>query len=181
MELLSQVDKIDGFSCDLIVPKGRFFMAESVAESIKESLQIVDIQVNVRTLEWNDYEHELSRPPEEATHQMYIYGWSPTSGDADNVLRLIFHSDAFAPGGANRMFYQNKTVDQLIEKALVTTEPQMRINLYSQIQKIIFHDVPCIPLFVLNQTFAVSKRVTGLELIPNEIIHLKNATFGRPK
>jgi len=181
MELLSQVDKIDGFSCDLIVPKGRFFMAESIAESIKESLQIVDIQVNVRTLEWNDYEHELSRPPEEATHQMYIFGWSPTSGDADNVLRLIFHSDAFAPGGANRMFYQNKAVDQLIEKALVSTEPDKRTSLYSQIQKIIFQDVPCIPLFVLNQTFAVSKRVTGLELIPNEIIHMKNATFGRPK
>ncbi len=177
LELLSKAGKIEGFTTELIVPRGRFFMAESVAESIKESLQLVDIEVEIKLLDWADYEKALSRPRDEATHQMYLFGWSPTSGDADNVIRLLFHSDHMPPEGTNRMFYHDKKVDELISQALEITDPEKRKSLYSNIQTRIHRDVPCISLFVLNQTFAVNKRVKGLELIPNEIIRLRNATL----
>ena len=57
--------------------------------------------------------------------------WTDPSG-----LRVLYHS-ANADGGTNRNRYRNEAMDALLDEAAGTADPDARVALYAEIQKLV--------------------------------------------
>ncbi len=80
---------------------------------------------------------------DEGRYQMFDLGWIMDYPDEEDVLNIHFDSDS--PN--NNTGYSNPEVDDLLRRALVEQDPQQRIDLYRQAERIILDDVPWFPLF----------------------------------
>ena len=63
----------------------------------------------------------------------HLQFWWESATDPD-VLRILFHSSN-ADGGTNRNRYKDAEMDQLLDQAAGSTDPEVRKQLYAQIQK----------------------------------------------
>ena len=71
-------------------------------------------------------------------HQVAWFGWGADYPDPDNWLPEIFGTGA----GNNKTQYSNPTLDDLMKKAIAETDPQKRLQMWNQAQKIIVDDAP---------------------------------------
>jgi len=85
---------------------------------------------------------------------LWRYDWN----DAD-VLNIYLSSDRI--GRTNRVFYINKTVDELLERAMHEMDQQTRNQLYVEAQKIILTEAPWQPLYTPLDVLAIRDRVEG--------------------
>jgi peptide/nickel transport system substrate-binding protein len=79
-------------------------------------------------------------------------------------------------GGFNSSYYSNPEVDELLDKARVSTDHNERADLYKQVQKIVHDDAPW--LFVANwkQNAVVTAQVGDFELQPDFSLNLRDVT-----
>ncbi len=84
--------------------------------------------------------------------------------DAD-IYRQAFDSHE-TPPGRNRGFYANPIVDSLVSKALETEDFETRRKLYFEAQKIVFEDLPVIPLWYDLDIAIVSRRIKNFHAYP---------------
>lgn len=143
---------------------------ESVLRSrlVKELLEKIGIEVNVQTLNFNDFLEKGYRG--EALLQ--IKGWISDNGDPDNFLYPLFHSRSRGRPG-NTTFYANPEVDALIDQARAEPSPQRRNQLYRKIERTIIADAPVVFLYHPNDTYAVSNRVGGFKVDPFQIVRFR--------
>jgi peptide/nickel transport system substrate-binding protein len=78
----------------------------------------------------------------------------------------VFHTRSVPPEGFNRNFYSNPNLDRLLEEGRRTVDREKQRAIYSEAQKIVARDLPCVPLWVPDQISAVRKRVSGYRLHP---------------
>lgn len=83
--------------------------------------------------------------------------------DADPDLYTLFHSSQFVPDGQNLVFYSNPRVDELIMRARAELDQQKRAALYRELHAILADDQPYTWTVQLATTWAVNKRVRGVE------------------
>jgi peptide/nickel transport system substrate-binding protein len=84
--------------------------------------------------------------------------------DAD-IYRQAFDSKE-TPPGRNRGYYKNPKLDELVEKALKTEDFSKRRELYLEAQKIVFDDLPIIPLWYDLDVAIVSRRIKNFKASP---------------
>ncbi len=84
-----------------------------------------------------------------------------------DIFEHIFDSNSFAPKRANRTFYSNPRVDELIREARSTVEQSQRKTMYDEVQRIIADDLPYINLWYLDNVLVHTNRVRGIELGPS--------------
>ena len=85
-------------------------------------------------------------------------------GDPDAFL-----SDVFMTGArSNFMGYANPELDRLLQEAKACFDPAKRIQLYNQVQQIIYDENPVIVLFHKSMVTAISDRVRGYKIHPAE-------------
>ena len=60
-------------------------------------------------------------------HDLFLGSWGVVTGDADYGLYAMYHSSAKG-GAGNRDFYENPKVDELLDKAKMTTNPEEEKN-----------------------------------------------------
>ncbi len=77
---------------------------------------------------------------------MFVLGYGSLSLDPD-YLRTFFLSDNDKPRGWNMSGYANPQYDELAERSARTMDPEKRRKLIYELQRIIMHDVPYIPLY----------------------------------
>jgi peptide/nickel transport system substrate-binding protein len=111
---------------------GHYYRAESVlsqqmADYMKADLAEVGIDVELNGLSSGGYFDAVR------TGQHHTQNWWDPFTDPDG-LRILFHSSN-AGGGTNRNNYVDEEMDRLIDEAAATTDPEQRIELYSQIQR----------------------------------------------
>ena len=82
--------------------------------------------------------------------------------------RYVFATTSFAPKRANRDFYSNPRVDELIEEGRSTLDQAKRKAIYDEIQQILAEDLPYINLWYLDNVLVHTNRVQGSTLIPRE-------------
>lgn len=94
------------------------------------------------------------------------YGnWWADIPDPDNYIGVFF-----AEGNQMSSGYNNKEVQEMIEKARVEVDPEKRAQMYREIEyKIIREDVAVIPLFHLKYLLATQKNVHGIIAHPTGI------------
>jgi peptide/nickel transport system substrate-binding protein len=116
---------------------------------MKVSLQQMDIATMVKT---------VRKTPEKV--DAYFVGYKNYM-DPYLYYNRRFHSDSI-PGG-NMLFYSNPTLDKLIDDSAATVEHSKRAELFDRIQKIIYEDMPIVPIVCPTATIAVNKRIKGVK------------------
>ncbi|HOJ92602.1 MAG TPA: ABC transporter substrate-binding protein [Dictyoglomaceae bacterium] len=83
----------------------------------------------------------------------FILGWSAGPGYDHpwNVYRVVLDPALYKPFGqdqyGNFERYNNPEVGKIIDKLAATLDPKVRKTLYYQLQRIVYRDLPAIPLF----------------------------------
>ena len=109
-----------------------------IAEEMKEDLEQIDIEAEIKILDWADYLEKTA----EGEHEIFILGWVAVTGDADYGLYGLFHSDEQGHYGNNRTFYKNNKVDNLLEEGRETAIELARRSAYHEAQELIIADAP---------------------------------------
>ncbi len=89
--------------------------------------------------------------------QMFNAGWIMDYPDAEDILDLKFHSSS----SLNDVGYSNEDVDALLEEARVESDPNRRISLYQDAERLIIDDVGWIPLYFSVSHVVISTDVEG--------------------
>jgi len=169
-ELLAEAGYPDGFDVKLYHPTGRYPMDATVTEAVQAMLAEVGVNATLTTYDWGTYLDTVIVPPEQAEHDMYMLGWGTVTLDADYGLYALFHSSQWPPVGNNVSYYANDEVDELLDKARVTPEIDLREEFYRQAIEILWEDAPWIFLHDEGQVNAVRANVHGLIHHPLENI-----------
>ena len=128
---------------------------------MQQQLREVGIALDIRSFEFATFFADVTH----GAFQMYGLRWIGGNEDPD-IFEYAFHSAKFPPNGANRGFYSNPRIDQLIDRARGETDPSVRKPLYAEVQRILARDLPSINLWYLDNVLVHNKRVRNLELNP---------------
>lgn len=170
-ELLSETDVADGFETTLWVNEDQARIDTAVY--IQESLSDIGIDVSIEQFEYGAFLETLAN----GSHNMFLLGWTTVTGDADNALYALFHSDYQGAGG-NRSFYSNDEVDSLLDTGREATDENERLEAYSEVEQLLIDDAPTVP--IINTNFAAgidNSQIEGIELDAIGSIRFDNVTF----
>lgn len=139
---------------------------------IKQQLEAIGVTVNVQNMEIGTLDQEVTgypvgTPGDQVGVEMYVIGWSPSTGDADWGLRPLAATESFPPVSYNISYYSNPEFDTAIQDALQTADPAEREEAYDRAQKIVWEDAPSIFLTVDQTTFASRNNIEGIVNLPD--------------
>jgi peptide/nickel transport system substrate-binding protein len=104
---------------------------------------------------------------------MYFTSWGNGSLDpADIFVPTLRTGDR-----GNSASYSSKEVDSLLDAANVEVDPNKRADMYKKAQVIVNKDAPWIFLWLPQDIYGVSKRVSGWEPSADSRINLHDAYF----
>ncbi len=153
-----------GFELDLwAMPIQRAYNpnALKMAKLIQEDLAHIGIKVNIISYEWNTFLRRLAL----GQHDAVLLGWSADHPDPDNFFTPLLSCEATLTGG-NRSFWCNKEYDDLLSKALATTNINQRKKYYAKALTIIDKEIPLIPIAHSKRYQARFKNIQGQILQP---------------
>ncbi len=132
-----------------------------MAVVLQQQLREVGIALDIRTYEFATFYSDVTK----GAYQMYSMRWIGGNQDPD-IFEYVFDSASFPPKRANRTFYSNPRVDELIREGRSTLDEQKRKVIYAELQRIIAEDLPYINLWYLDNVLIHTNRVQGIELNP---------------
>ncbi|SET75977.1 peptide/nickel transport system substrate-binding protein [Natronincola peptidivorans] len=141
---------------DLITNKDNI-VREKTAYFIQEELAEVGIEINIESLEWDEFNDRINT----GNFDLVLGGWELSSIPD---LSFAFHSSQI--GGSNFISYQDETMDELLEEAFRASSPSEKQKKYSELQNHIVEEVPYVSLFFKNGSIVVRDKVKG-EFQPN--------------
>lgn len=132
-----------------------------LAAVLQQQLREVGIELDIRTFEFATFFADVTR----GAYQVHSLRWVGGNEDPD-IFEYVFHSEKFAPNGANRTYYANPRVDALIDQARSELDPGKRKALYEEVQQILAEDLPYIDLWYQDNVLVHARRVHDLTLNP---------------
>lgn len=138
-------------------------------------LRNLDVELQVQQMRWADYLETLKQ--EEKDFQMFGVdtGWIADYPDPENFLDVLFHSGS----PENHTGYANEQVDQLLERARTESDPDARLALYGEIERILVNDSPWIPLTHDVEYWLTKPYVQGMIYTGMQVPHLKYVSVSR--
>lgn len=157
-----------GFEATLLVAEGNIING-IIAEYVQANLSQIGINITIESMIWASFlEHTAA-----GNHQLFINGWTTTTGDADYSLFPLFHSSVPAVAG-NRGFFSNETVDYLINIGRTNLDMDFRTEIYAQIQQILVDEAAKVFLYFPIIPFA-SYNVSNIFVDFNGLPHFFEA------
>ena len=145
---------------------------EDVALKIKEAWESTGmISVTIRSAEWAQYRDNWRS----GVMDVFLLGWYPDYLDPDDYVFPFLHSSGAASLGS---FYNDSTMDQLLEDARKTTDITERTNYYEQVQEKLAEDVPYIPLWQAKQYVVFKIGIKGVILDATQIFRYYTIYWG---
>jgi peptide/nickel transport system substrate-binding protein len=132
-----------------------------LAAVLQQQLREVGIALDIRSFEFATFFADITK----GAYQFHSLRWVGGNLDPD-IFEHIFGSNSFAPKRANRTFYSNPRVDELIRDGRSTLDQQKRKVIYDEIQQVLAEDLPYINLWYLDNVLVHTKRVRGIEVNP---------------
>ena len=133
----------------------------SLAAVFQQQLREVGIALDIRSFESATFLADVTK----GAYQVHALRWIGGNQDPD-MFENVFATSSFAPKRANRTFYSNPRVDELIKDGRSTLDQARRKAIYDEIQQIVARDLPYINLWYLDNVLVHTNRVHGIELSP---------------
>ena len=124
------------------------------AEVVKEQLAQVGIPVNLNEMEWGSFLKKTDNREIPFFHMR----WGADYLDPQNFLSVLLTSTA----PENRTGYSNPAYDKLCAEADGLTDPQKRLALYNEAEKIVVDDAPWIPVYYQKDLELIKPHVSGI-------------------
>ena len=163
--LLAEAGYADGFKTTIWTNDNP--VRRNVAIVLQQGLKELGIDVEIQELEWGAYLEKTAA----GEHDMFILGWSNSTGDADYGLYALFHSSQHGDPG-NRSFYSNAKVDELLDAGRREADQEKRLGIYQEAIQIISDDSPMAFVLHPSNLVGVSKKVTGFSVSADSIYRL---------
>ncbi|MGL4252485.1 MAG: ABC transporter substrate-binding protein [Fusobacteriaceae bacterium] len=142
-------------------------VSKQIAEVVQAQLKDIGIKMNIELLEWATFLNETAN----GRTDMFMMGWSNSSGDADYGMTPMLHGTMIG-GAGNRSFYDNQKLNSLLDAGKIELNPEKRKTIYAEAQQIMADDIPIFPINFQIANAGVRKEVIGF--IPTPI---NNPTF----
>ncbi len=178
--LLAEAGYADGFKTTIMTNTASSNVKQ--AEFYQQQLAIVGIDAEIVALEnavLNQRIQDVDVPGAEAEVELYITGWSPSTGDADWGIRPILASESVPPMSYNMCYYLDPEFDQLLQDALATADDAKRAEAYAKAQDIIWEECPLICTAVDDNTWATSAKITDVMIYPDGAVNLRNGKMSK--
>jgi peptide/nickel transport system substrate-binding protein len=146
-----------------ITPRAYLFVPERVARYFQVALAQIGVRVELVLQPIQQHLASVAR----GDHDLALSGWSGDTGDPDNFLYVLLHSDNAVPGSAqNIAFYRNPEVDRLLVAAQAVVEQPARKALYTEVQDRVAHDAPWVPIAYSELVVAGRAEIEQVILTP---------------
>jgi peptide/nickel transport system substrate-binding protein len=147
----------------LSTPRPYLSQPERVARFLQAALGQVGIQTRLTLLPYSEHKTIV----EAGLHDLAVFGWVGDTGDPDNFLYVLFHSDnANAPSAQNIAFYRDAEVDRTLLEAQGASDEATRAGLYARVQDRLAADAPWVPLAHSEFVVAARAELEGLIMSP---------------
>lgn len=133
-----------------------------MAAVFQQQLRDVGIALDIRSYEFATFFSDVQK----GAFQLYSLRWIGGNEDPD-MFEYVFDSSSIPPKRANRGFYSNPRVDELLAQARKEIDRDKRKQLYFEVQEIVARELPYINLWYLDNVLAYRPRVKGLQLDPS--------------
>ncbi len=158
-ELMDEAGYGDGFSTTIWTNDNQ--LRQDIAQIAQSQLEDIGIEIDIEVLEWGAYLEGTAA----GEHDMFILGWVTVTGDPDYGLYALFHSEQFGAAG-NRTFYANDRVDELLEEARRSADPDVREAAYMEAQEIVRDEAPWLFLNTGEDRTGLRSNVSGFRNHP---------------
>lgn len=142
--LMKEAGYEDGFEFVIMAYDG-YSQGLASAEMIKADLAEVGITAHLDVVDNAQFKASRANrtyPGEDFHWGMFIMGYGPGTGDADEGLRRIWVTSEHGDNNNNYGWYSNLEVDELLTKAATEMDEEVRKDLYKQAMQIIYIDDP---------------------------------------
>jgi peptide/nickel transport system substrate-binding protein len=140
-------------SFEMITNKGNK-TREAVIQIMAESWKLIGVDAQVKLIQFSDYVRTRQTLDFDVVLGGITFGVDPSGINS-------MYEAKFIGKGANRMGYRNPQVDDLLDKAVATTDRAKRKDMYIQVQKMVMEDLPVGPLVLSKSLWGISKRVVN--------------------
>jgi ABC-type oligopeptide transport system substrate-binding subunit len=111
------------------------------------------IEVEIQYIDPLDFSNEAR----ETDAHLVNYGWCADYPDPENFLDVLFHSG----GHYNSINYVNPELDALLEGARIELNPENRLSMYQQAERLLLEDYAVIPIRHGMSFMLINPRVQG--------------------
>lgn len=174
--LMAEAGYPDGFNTTLMCTNATANTKQ--AEFIKQQLSAIGIEVEIQSMEsalLNEKVQDTTVPGNEAEVELYISGWSPSTGDADWGIRPLIATESFPPNSYNISYYSNPELDGYLKAALETADLDKRAEAYAAAQDIIWEESPLVCLSNDYMIWANVNTISDFKLYPDGAFNVRNA------
>jgi peptide/nickel transport system substrate-binding protein len=130
---------------------------EMTAVIIQRRLKEIGVDVSIRVIEWASFINQFIKTGD---FDVVVLGWS-LSLDPDQYN--IWHSTQQGPGQFNFLGYENKRVDNLLERGRLELDVEKREKIYHEFSDILLEDSPIVYLYAGYGLSAINNRVRGIK------------------
>jgi peptide/nickel transport system substrate-binding protein len=129
----------------------------------------IGIKARIVSYDWGTYlKRQREQPPEMDLFQL---GWTGDNGDPDNFLAVLF--DGLASKSI-RTQWLNKEYHDLITAGKTTIDQNKRAEIYKKALKLMFDQVPVIPIAHSTVRWPALNNVMNFKLHPTGSVRMKN-------
>lgn len=165
-ELLKEAGYPDGFEIQLTAISSP--MWEQIITKIDNDLEEVGISVNIRQMNSAAF-YELFRG---GKLELMLSGWGSDYPDPHNFAHPFGHSKGSL---TQRVNYENKEIDKIIEEAAKIENIEERKNIYEEMEKELATKGPWAMLYQPQQIVVIRDSLKGYEYDPSNIFDFRNA------
>lgn len=174
--LLKEAGYADGFNTSIMFANTT--ANQKQCEFLKQQLEQVGIKVELKGMESaivNQKIQDTDAKGADAEVDMYVIGWSPSTGDADWGIRPLLATESEPPMSYNICYYENEEVDKLLYEALETSDSDKRAEAYAKVQDIVWEETPLVCLAADKNTWANDKNIINIGNTPDGGLWIRNA------
>lgn len=178
-ELLAQAGYGEGeLSFVIQSPDGRYYKDKECCMAIANMLQNVGINATVEVNDWASFVAKVKVAREENTVDMWWMGWESGTGEASQILNVVFIRDNFPPAGWNAMFFDNEEYETLKNEVLSEMDGDRQLEMYAQMQRLIMEDAVWVPVTVYHELAVYRADLSNIEITYTDVVRFTGAKVG---
>jgi len=140
-----------------------------IAEILAYELGELGVDVEIRIEEWGAFWDRIMHTTD---YDMYILSWHGQL-DPDRATYRQFHSEG---GRYDYIYYDNARVNMLLDEGrIVPADSDRSLEIYREVQEIIYRDVPYAFIFYIEEIALSQPYITGFEVHPYHPASWENA------